>query len=509
MKDYISLGTRSSLSDAGLQSAGIAPDTTVTELWKHQPSYNRSALNTGIVHFGPGRFFRAHFARIIHQHLAQKDLRWGICGVSLRSPRTIEHLQPQDFLYTLTERYSGDEHHESADVIGSISQMINGAAEPETVLRLMESPTVHLVTLTVTQAGYCLDSRFKLDTDHAAILHDLNNPTCPTTAIGFIVEALRRRRDRGIAPFTTLSCDNLPRNGEILQRAIFTYAERIDPSLAEYIDKTATFPNTVVDQIVPQAHESDEQHPYRLLQVRDRAPIVTEPFWQFVVEDKFSSDRPMWEEIGVTMTDDITPFLHLKSRFLNAVHSFIACLAVRGGIECVHQVLRLPEYHLFLRLLMDDITAATPVVNSMCEQYVDQVLLRLSNEAIPDKIERIAAETSRKIGKYIAPILKDAHAQQVNLRRLVLPIAAWMLTIREGTNELGQSFEVNDKPEMIAAIQTKKPLSELLGLEPGDCCDLLDRECDRTMWEIRTRGLSATLRYYSQEHFEHDIVSAA
>ncbi|MEP0917467.1 mannitol dehydrogenase family protein [Leptolyngbya sp. DQ-M1] len=508
MKDYFSLSTRSSLFDAGLQTAGIAP-ATVTELWKQQSPYNRSELNIGIVHFGPGRFFRAHLARIIHQHLAQKDLQWGICGVSLRSHRTIEHLQPQDFLYTLTELYIGDEHHESADVIGSIKHMIDGAAEPSTVLELMESPTVHLVTLTVTQAGYCLDSRFALDINHPGIVHDLKHSTHPTTAIGFIVEALRRRRDRGIAPFTTLSCDNLPRNGEILQRAVLTYAEQVDSSLAEYIVNNATFPNTVVDRIVPQAHEADKEHSYRLLQVRDRSPIVTEPFWQFVVEDKFSSDRPMWEEIGVTMTDDITPFLHLKSRFLNAVHSFIACLAVRGGIECVHQALRLPEYHLFLRLLMDDITAATPVVDSMCEQYVDQVLLRLSNEATPDKIERIAAETSRKIGKYIAPILKDAHAQGVSLRRLMLPIAAWMLTIREGASELGQSFEANDKPEVIAAIQTGKPLSEMLGLEPGECCDLLDLECDRAMWEIRTRGLSATLRYYSQEHFEHDIVSAA
>lgn len=509
MKDYFSLSTRSSLSDTGLQSAGIAPVATVTELWKRQSPYNRSELNTGIVHFGPGRFFRAHLARIIHQHLAQKDLQWGICGVSLRSHRTIAKLQPQDFLYTLTERYTGDEHRESADVIGSIKHMIDGAAEPNTVLELMESPTVHLVTLTVTQAGYCLDSRFELDTNHPGIVHDLKHPTHPTTAIGFIVEGLRRRRDRGIAPFTTLSCDNLPKNGEILERAVLTYAEQIDPSLAAYIVNHAAFPNTVVDRIVPQAHEADQEHSYRLLQVRDHAPIVTEPFWQFVVEDKFSSDRPMWEEIGVTMTEDITPFLHLKSRFLNAVHSFIACLAVRGGVECVHEVLRLPEYYIFIRLLMDDITTATPVADQMCEQYVDQVLMRLSNEAIPDQIARIAAETSRKIGKYIVPILKDAHVHRNSLRRLALPIAAWMLTVREGLSEFGQIFEINDKSEIIAAVQAGQSVGELLGLELGDFRGLFDWECDRAIREIRARGLSATLRCYSQEQFEHDIISAA
>ncbi|MBW4439903.1 MAG: mannitol dehydrogenase family protein [Plectolyngbya sp. WJT66-NPBG17] len=507
MKDYRSLETRYVVTPAERQNAEIAP--TVTELWNQQSPYNRSALNTGIVHFGPGRFFRAHLARIIHEHLAQNDPRWGICGVSLKSQSTIATLQPQDFLYTMTERYSSDEHYESVKVIGSLSQIVNGIAERDTVLELMTSPDVHLVTLTITQAGYCLDSRFHLDISHESIAHDLSHPTHPTTAIGFIVEALRRRRDRDLIPFTTLSCDNLPRNGEILQRAVLSYAQQINPDLAAYIANHATFPNTVVDRIVPQHQTCDDEQTYRLLQVHDRDPIVTEPFWQFVVEDKFTSDRPCWEETGVTMTDDITPFLYLKSRFLNAMHSFIACLAVRAGIEYVHQALRLPEFHLFLRLLMDDITTATPVADQMCEQYIDQVLIRLSNEAMPDAIERIAAETSRKLGKYILPILQDAHCQKASLNRLILPIAAWMLAVRESAIESGKSFDPKDKPAIIAAIQSGASLSQIVGLEPCECAEMLDQECDRALGEIRTHGLSATLRHYSQEHFQHDLISAA
>ncbi|BAU15248.1 mannitol 2-dehydrogenase [Leptolyngbya sp. NIES-3755] len=476
--------------------------TTVPELWNQQSPYNRSALETGIVHFGPGRFFRAHLARIIHKHLAQKDSRWGICGVSLKSRSTIATLQPQDFLYTLVERYDGDEQYESADIIGSINQMINGAENPNEVLELMSSPSVQMITLTVTQAGYCLDSRFNLNPNCDEIAHDLDNPTCPKTVIGFIVEALRRRRDHDLKPLTILSCDNLPRNGDILQRAVLTYADRLDSSLVEYIANHTTFPNTVVDQIVPRQCDSDYEYPRQLLSVHDLAPIVTEPFWQFVVEDKFSSDRPSWEETGVTMTDNIDPFLYIKSRLLNAVHTFIACLAVEAEIEYVHQVLRLAEFHLFLRSLMDDIATATPVDCQMCEQYIDRVLLRLSNEALPDAIERIAAETSRKLGKYIVPILQDAYTQNINSQRLILPIAAWMLAVQES------KFNVQDRSDVIAAIRAGASFSQALGLERNECSKMVDRECDRALREIRNFGLSATLRHYhNEEYFQNDIAA--
>ena len=295
---------------------------SVTGLWREQSPYNRRALNTGIVHFGPGRFFRGHLAWILHNYLAQKDSheqRWGICGVSLKSQGTIARLKPQRFLYTLTKHSSCAKNREEAEVIGSIKEIVNGREKCDYVLEKMTSPSVHLVTLTITQGGYCLDRNFNLDLTHEEIAQDLRNPSTPITAIGFIVEALRRRRDRQITPFTTLSCDNLPRNGDILQKAVLAYAEKIDPQLVAYIRDNATFPNTVVDRIVPQEQESDRDYPSRLLQVRDRSPIVTEPFWQFVVEDKFTSDRPKWEDTGVIVTRNIKPFLYLKSRFLNAI----------------------------------------------------------------------------------------------------------------------------------------------------------------------------------------------
>ncbi|MEG5065164.1 mannitol dehydrogenase family protein [Microcoleus sp. B3-A4] len=485
--------------------------STVTGLWRQQSLYDRRALKTGIVHFGPGRFFRGHLAYIIHNYLAQKgfqEQRWGICGVSLKSQQTITRLKPQRFLYTLTKHSSCAQNREEAEVIGSIREIVNGREKCEYVLEKMASPSVHLVTLTITQGGYHLDKNFNLDTANEDIAHDLRNPSTPTTAIGFIVEALRRRRDRSMTPFTTLSCDNLPRNGEILRKAVLAYAEEIDPQLAEYIRDNATFPNSVVDRIVPQEQESDYNYPNRLLQVRDRAPIVTEPFWQFVVEDNFTGDRPKWEETGVIMTSDITPFLYMKSRFLNAVHSFIACLAVRAGIEYMHEAIAVPEFQLFTRLLMDDIAAATPVPREMCEQYMEQVLLRLCNEALPDTTERISSETCRKVGKYIFPILQDAYSRKVSMKRIILPVAAWLLAVREEACESGQPYQAKDTQSAITAIQEGAVISGILGLENCEQTEVVDNECQQALRDLQTHGLLTTLKNYSEGGLLNESASA-
>jgi mannitol-1-phosphate/altronate dehydrogenase len=418
-------------------------------------------------------------------------------------------LEPQSFLYTLLERYSGAENYESGEVVGSISEIVNGRESRDYVLDLMTSPCVHLVTLTVTQGGYYLDKSFNLDTAAEEMAHDLRNPSTPTTAIGFIVEALRQRRDRGVAPFTIVSCDNLQRNGETLRRAVLTYADLINPGLAAYIRNNVTFPNTVVDRIVPKEHESYYSHCCRLLQVRDHSPIVTEPFWQFVVEDNFTGDRPEWEDTGVIMTKDITPFLYLKSRFLNAVHSFVACLAVRAGIEYMHEALKLPEFQLFIRLLMSDIAAATPVPRSLCEQYMANVLLRLSNEALPDSIERISSETARKVGKYILPILHDAYSRKVSIRRLILPIAAWVLAVREGAIEGGKPYNAKDTESVVTAIREGAVLSRIMGLENCELQEVVDDECHQAMLVLQTHGVLTTLKNYSEVGLLNETVEAS
>ncbi len=475
--------------------------TSLTDLWRQQSLYNRRALSIGIVHFGPGRFFRGHLAPIIHKYLAQRgsqEQRWGICGVSLKSRRAINALEPQGFLYTLIKCSSWTLNRDSAEVIGSISQIVDGREDRDYVLDLLTSPSVHLVTLTVTQEGYYLNESFNLDTANEEIAHDMCRPSTPTTVVGFIVEALRLRRDRGVVPFTTVSCDNLPRNGETLRRTVLTYAEMINPELAAYISHNATFSNTVADRIVPQEHESHHNYPCRLLQVRDRAPIVTEPFWQFVVEDNFRGDRPQWEDTGVIMTKDITPYMCLKYRFLNAVHCFIACLAVRAGIEYVHEALNLPEFRLFIRLMISDIAAATPVPRQTCEQYMAAVLLRLSNSALPDSIERISPQTSKKVRNHILPILHDAYSRKVSMKRLILPIVAWLLAVREGVSEGGKPYDAKDTLSVVTAIREGAVFSQIMGLENCEIQEVVDDECYQAMLVLQTHGILTTLKNYSE-----------
>jgi mannitol-1-phosphate/altronate dehydrogenase len=257
---------------------------------------------------------------------------------------------------------------------------------------------------------------------------------------------------------------------------------------------------------VPQSLESDSDYPRQLLQVGDCTPIITEQFWQFVVENKFNGDRPDWEEVGVMMTDDITPYLYLKSRFLNAMHSFIACLAVRADIEYIHEAVRLPEIYWFSQLLMDDIAAATPVSACLYQPYKDEILRRFRNEALPDTIERIATETARKVRKYIVPILQDAYVQNVSLSRLILPIAAWITAVREGS-ESGNSYYPNDHSDIVFKIRSGASLSQVLGLEVSESANLIDRECDRLLKSIQRHGLLAALIDSCQENYE--VISAA
>jgi mannitol-1-phosphate/altronate dehydrogenase len=206
------------------------------------------------------------------------------------------------------------------------------------------------------------------------------------------------------------------------------------------------------------------------------------------------------------MTEDITPYLHMKSRFLNAMHSFIACLAVRSGIEYIHEAMELPEFYGFSQLLMEDIAAATPVPARLCQPYQDEILRRFSNEALPDTIERIADETARKVRKYIVPIIQDAHAQNVSIKRLILPIAAWLLAVREGS-ESGKIYYPKDQSAVISTIRSGAFLSQVIGLEANECTHRMDRECDRLLQAIQRYGLLSSLRHSCEEDYE--VISAA
>ena len=253
-----------------------------------RPGYHRSEVRTGVVHLGIGAFHRAHQAAIFDAALAGGDLRWGVLGVSLRSATVRDQLMPQDGLYSLVE---GDGTEDQVRIIGAVQGVLVAPEKPAAVVAALAAPDTHIVTLTITEKGYKVVAG-RLDEGDADVAHDIVNPSAPRTAPGFLVAALAARRAAGLPPFTTLSCDNLPNNGALLRDAVLAIANAQDPILADWIAEHAAFPSTMVDRIVPATSDADIASLAQRLGIEDRAMVKTEPFFQWVVEDRFCGARP-------------------------------------------------------------------------------------------------------------------------------------------------------------------------------------------------------------------------
>jgi len=294
----------------------------------HPLPYDRAAVTPGIVHLGIGAFHRAHMAAYIDDLLA-RDPRWGIIGASLRRPDTRDALAPQDFLYTLAVR---DASGMTTRVIGSVLDILDANTQRAELLALMADPRIRIVSLTVTEKGYCHDpATGALDPSHPDIVHDLAHPEAPVSAPGLIVRAIELRREAGLAPFTVLSCDNLPANGETTRRIVAGFAARRSADLAAYVEANIAFPSTMVDRIVPATTDADRATVRDATGRDDAWPIVTEPFTQWVIEDRFASGRPAFELAGAELVDDVEPFERMKLRMLNGSHSTLAYLGYLAG----------------------------------------------------------------------------------------------------------------------------------------------------------------------------------
>lgn len=319
------------------------------------PAYDLGAVAVGIVHLGIGAFHRAHQAALTDALLAE-DPSWGICGVSLRSPDTRDALRPQDGLYTLAVK---DGAGTDFSVIGSVVELLCAPEDPEAVLRRMADPATRIVSLTITEKGYCHNpATGTLDENHPDIAHDLANPACPRSAIGFIVEAISRRVRAGIAPFALLSCDNLPGNGNVLKRIVEQFAELRDPALAALVRNVAS-PSTMVDRIVPATTDADRSAVAEALGLEDAWPIMTEPFRQWVIEDDFPLGRPAWEKAGALFVDDVSAFEFMKLRLLNGSHSTLAYLGYLAGAETVADAMALPGMQALIEGLMREEVSPT------------------------------------------------------------------------------------------------------------------------------------------------------
>ncbi len=383
------------------------------------------------MHIGPGAFHRVHQAWYAQRWLEQ-DPRWGITAVSLRSPALSEALREQDWLYTLAVL----DERESFEVIGSLCDVLVAAGSRDAAGSCIASPSTRLVTLTVTEKGYCLDGAGRLDLQHEDIAHDLAEPRAPRSAIGFLVEGLRQRREARLPAIPVLSCDNLSGNGRLLAVAARDYAAQLDPGLAAWIEAEVPFPCSMVDSITPATTPALERRVATEIGLEDRWPVQREAFLQWVVEEHRAVESPDWAQAGVTLTDDVTGYERAKLRLLNGAHSTLAYVGLLRGHDTVEQAMNDPVLRAFVRDLMQHDVAPTlrPVRGLDVADYIESVLRRFANPAIRHELAQIAWDGSKKLPVRLLGTIRDALAAGAPVERPCVTLAAWMHFVRRRTS---------------------------------------------------------------------------
>jgi fructuronate reductase len=413
------------------------------------PQYPREALQAGIVHLGVGAFHRAHLAVVNEAALhASGDLRWGTVGVSLRAADTRDALGPQTGLYTLALRDAAEDGspRESLQVIGNLLDVLVAPEDPQAVLERIAHPDTRIVGLTITEKGYHHDpATGALRLDDADIAHDLAHPEAPRTMPGFVVHALDLRRRRGFAPVTLLSCDNLPANGDTLRGIVLALAQQVDGRLRDWIETHCTFPNSMVDRIVPRTTDADRARVSARLGVDDAWPVIGEPFLEWVVEDRFANGRPDWSAGGARFVEHAEPFERLKLRMVNGSHSALAYLGAMAGLRTVDRAMAEPALRHYIDALMrEEIAPTLPAMQGIdLDGYRARLLQRFSNPALQHQTKQIAMDGSQKLPQRLLGTVRDRLRAGQSIDRLALAVAAWIHYLR-GTDETGVSHEIQD-----------------------------------------------------------------
>jgi len=455
------------------------------------PAYDRDKVMVGVVHFGPGAFHRAHQAFYFDQLLA-RDPRWGLCAVSLKSPGVRDALQPQDGLYTLAQL----DAETTFRVVGSILEVLVAPEDPPSVFARLAAPATRMVTLTVTEKGYCLTGDGKLDAAHPDIVHDLAHPREPVSAVGYIVEGLRRRQQAGLPPYAVVACDNLADNGWRLKAAVVAFAESIDPALAAWIQAEGRFPRTMVDSITPATDDALRARVEAATGLTDAWPIQREAFTQWVVEDVLGPDAPDLASVGVTLTDDVRGFERAKLRLLNGVHSTIAYAGLLKGHETVFEAISDPDLARIAEDLMvqDIIPTLTAPRGLDLVAYGQAILGRFRNPEIRHLLSQIAWDGSQKLPFRILGTVADALEAGRPIDRLALPLAAWMRFVRRRAAEGVKIVDpLADRLIETAAACTgdaKADVAQFLQLEPVFSRDLAGNATFVTALEQAYDGLA-------------------
>lgn len=409
------------------------------------PTYDRSKIKTKIVHLGFGAFHRAHQAIYADILAAQYDSDWGYCEVNLIGGEAqIQDLKQQDCLFSVCEM-SYDNWN--TRVVGIAKEALHADVDGiQKVLDVMTRPEIAIVSITVTEKGYCyLPSTASIDTNNPLIIHDITNPHTPKSVPGVIVEALRLRKEQGLKPFTVMSCDNMPENGHVTRNVVLALAKQRDESLAQWIEENVTFPSTMVDRIVPAATpETMAKIKKQLGGIDDPAGIAGEPFRQWVIEDNFVAGRPEWQKAGAELVNDVLPYEEMKLRMLNGSHSFFAYLGYLAGYMHIDECMQDPNYVKAARHLMLNEQATTlRVKNVDLSDYADSLLDRYRNTGLKHRTWQIAMDGTLKLPQRMLDSVRYHLANGTPFDCLALGIAAWMRYV-SGVDDSGNVIEVCD-----------------------------------------------------------------
>jgi mannitol 2-dehydrogenase len=460
------------------------------------PDYDRAALEPCVVHIGVGGFHRAHQAVYFDDLAAAGERHCGVIGVGLRRPQMREALTPQDGLFTVVERGpDGD----SARIIGSLLAYHYAPDDPSAVLNALTDPRIRIVTLTVTGDGYFTDADGEFTADHPDVRRDLKHPEHPVSTVGFLVEALDRRRREGAGPFTVLSCDNLPDSGRAARQAVLGFAQLRDGELASWIERHVSFPSSMVDRITPETSPRTRAEVEEAFGVPDRWPVVTETYRQWIVEDNFCAGRPPLERVGVQFVPDVAPYKLIKARLLNGGHSALGYFGILSGYATTEEAMADLRLRATLdRMLSEEVLPLLPDVSGMdLQSYRRTTLARFANPAIGDSLARLCRRGSTKMPSYLLPSLHEARASGRPHRLLVLAVAAWMRYLR-GTDLTGRPIEVDDPraeelcTRAVAGGDDPRPLLECREIfgPLGDDGEFVDRLA-RTLRTLSRQGFAA------------------
>ena len=469
------------------------------------PAYQRGDLKAGIVHFGIGNFHRAHQAVYLDDLFnTGKDRDWALIGAGVTSydGAMRDKLKGQDYLTTVVEQDVGKS---AARVTGAMIDFLDPNDRAGIIEKIAE-PSIRIVSMTITEGGYFINpASGKFDPEHPAIVADAKNPGDPKTVFGIILAGLRLRRDRGIAPFTVMSCDNIPGNGHVTENAVAGLAKLSnDADFAKWIADNVAFPNSMVDRITPATGAREIDHCRDTFGIDDSWPVYCEEFKQWVMEDKFTAGRPALEEVGVTFVDDVAPFELMKIRILNGGHATIAYPGALLDIHFVHETMEDPDIRGFLAKLeqTEIIPCVPPVPNTDIQDYFKLIERRFANPKIGDTVARLAQDGSNRQPKFILPSTADRLAKGQDVQGLALVSALWCRYF-EGASDSGKTIEFNDaSAERLQAAAIASRTNPLVFLDLKDIfgdvgqSGQFRKRFTQALASLRTNGTRATLKAY-------------